>query len=137
MRSGTSWFDGGVVSNAEAGEGGTYTYDRLYEFSFDEFENARVEDLVNRFLGRKIDVLDDIRPVDERRVCEGDCEDGKKCLECYFLDGPIAVGRLLVAITRTFFLCLSLSSCVRSALTTCMSCVRFSMVVSIVLGVQD
>ena len=35
-------------------------------------------------------------------------------------DGPIAWGRLLVAITRTFFLFLSLSSCVKSALTTCM-----------------
>jgi hypothetical protein len=32
-----------------------------------------MEDLVNRFFGRKVDVLDDIRPVDERRVYKGGC----------------------------------------------------------------
>lgn len=37
------------------------------------------------------------------------------------VDGPMALGRLLVAIIRTFFLCLSLSSCVSNALTTCVS----------------
>jgi len=44
------------------------TYCRFDEFSFDELEKACAEDLVNRFPGWKVDVLDDVRPVDERRV---------------------------------------------------------------------
>jgi len=43
-------------------------------------------------------------------------------VEGSFENEPMAFGRLLVAITRTFFLCLSLSSCVRSAFTTFVLC---------------
>ena len=31
-----------------------------------------MEDLINRFFGWKVDVLDNICPVDERSVCEAD-----------------------------------------------------------------
>jgi hypothetical protein len=89
----------------------------LDEFSFYEFEKTGVEDLINRFFWWKIDVLDDICSVDERGVCERRRENGGG-EERVLCDPPIALGRLLVAITRTFFLCLSLSSCVKSALTT-------------------
>lgn len=40
----------------------------------------------------------------------------------YNESAPIAFARLLVDITRTFFRCLSLSNCVRSAFTTCSQC---------------
>jgi hypothetical protein len=33
-----------------------------------------MEDLVNRFFGWQVDVLNDICPVDERRVCKVDVE---------------------------------------------------------------
>ena len=49
-------------------EGEAGTYGGLDELSFDEFEKACTEDLVDRFFGWKVDVLDDICPVDERRV---------------------------------------------------------------------
>ena len=65
--------------------------------------------------------MDDVCTVDERRVYKLDIEVriGKIERLGSFINEPIACGRLLVAITRTFFLCLSLSSWVRSALTTC------------------
>ena len=82
-----------------------------------------MEDLINCFFGWEVDVLDDICPVDERRVCKADVKTRFRKtgggVKGYFVNAPIAFGRLLVAMTRTFFLCLSLSSCVRSALTTC------------------
>lgn len=40
------------------------------------------------------------------------------CCEDMCDDIPIAVARLLVAITRQFFLCFSLSNCVNNAFTT-------------------
>lgn len=33
-----------------------------------------MKDLINCFFGREVDVLDDICPVDERRVCKVDVE---------------------------------------------------------------
>jgi len=82
-----------------------------------------MEDLIDCFFGWQVDVLDDICPVDERRICKVVAEmrirKPGRGVNGYFVYAPIACGRLLVAITRTFFLCLSLSSWVRSALTTC------------------
>ena len=76
-----------------------------------------MEDLVNCFFGWKVYVLDDICPVDKRGIYNADSRN-EGVGSFLFCNAPIALGRLLVAITRTFFLCLSLSSCVRSALTT-------------------
>ena len=100
--------------------GVTGTYGRFDEISLDELKKARTEDLVNRFFGREIDILNDICTVNERRVYRTDMasKNQENVTGDYTVDLPMAFGRLLVAITRTFFLCLSLSSCVRSALTT-------------------
>jgi len=69
-----------------------------------------MKDLINCFFGREVDVLDDICPVDECRVCKIGVSEELEGVEGYFVSTPIAFGRLLVAMTRTFFLCLSLSS---------------------------
>ena len=50
------------------------THGRFDEFSFDEFEKACMEDLVNCVFGWKVDVLDDVRSVDERGVYNADTE---------------------------------------------------------------
>lgn len=73
--------------------------------------------MVDRLFVGKADKLDDIRSVDKRGVYRESVRDER--VEEQFSDAPMAPGRLLVAITRTFFLCLSLSSWVRRALTTC------------------
>jgi len=41
------------------------TYGRLDELPFSEFEEAGMENLINRFFGWEVDVLNDICPVDE------------------------------------------------------------------------
>ena len=80
-----------------------------------ELSQACAQDLVNCLAGRKIHILHNVCAVDERGVY---LQVNSRLKLICVANSPIAFARLLVDITRTFFLCFNLSSCVSKAFTT-------------------
>lgn len=83
----------------------------------DHFHETSSENFIYCISRRKIDVLNNVCTINESSIY-AQARLSPMVKRRNSRNAPIALGRLLVDITRTFFLRFSLSSCVSKALTT-------------------
>ena len=106
-----------LIWNGERGR--IYAYNVFNHAFCDHLAHAGTQNLIDGFTRRQVDVLNYICAIYECRICYSEVAEYRSSSARKRTSRlPIAFAKLLVDITRTFFLCLSLSSWVRSALTT-------------------